>query len=95
MDQNTNMPQQGGKALSIASMVLGIVAIVLCFCVPWLPLILGIVAVVLGGIALAKKMPGKGMAIAGLVTGLIAVAIYVIVIIVAGAIVGSAMSSFM
>lgn len=85
MDQNTNMPQEGSKALSIASMVLGIVAIVLCFCVPWLPLILGIVAVVLGGIALAKKMPGKGMAIAGLVTGLIAVAIYIIVIVIVGA----------
>ncbi|MBQ3407683.1 MAG: DUF4190 domain-containing protein [Clostridia bacterium] len=82
MDQNTNnVPQSGSKALSIASMVVGIVSLVFCFCVPWLPLILGIVAVALSGIAIAKKMDGKGMAIAGLVTGVITVSIYLVIII--------------
>ncbi|MGN0431727.1 MAG: DUF4190 domain-containing protein [Lachnospiraceae bacterium] len=62
---------QGGKGLAIASMVLGIVALVLSCCVPYLPIVLALLAVVLGGVSLAKKKGGKGMAIAGLVCGII------------------------
>lgn len=79
MDQNTNNVPQQSKALAIASMVTGICSIFPGWCVPWLPVVLGLVAVVLGGICLAKKMSGKGMAIAGLVTGILSLVIYVIV----------------
>lgn len=79
MDQNTNNVPQQSKALAIASMVTGICSIFPGWCVPWLPVVLGLIAVVLGGICLAKKMSGKGMAIAGLVTGILSLVIYVIV----------------
>lgn len=72
---------QGSKGLGIASMVLGIVSLVLCCFVPWVPLILGLVGLILGGVAIAKKMPGKGMAIAGLVCSIITVVLYVITMI--------------
>ncbi|MBR1423459.1 MAG: DUF4190 domain-containing protein [Ruminococcus sp.] len=64
-------PQKGTSGLAIASMVLGIVALVLS-CFGWTGLICGALAVIMGGIAIAGKKGGKGMAIAGLVCGIIA-----------------------
>lgn len=95
MDQNTNnIPQQGGsKALAIASMVTGICSIFPGWCIAWLPVILGLIAVVLGGIVLAKKMNGKGMAIAGLVTGILSLVIYIIVYIFVFSVATSAVNS--
>ena len=84
MNTNNNAPQES-KGLAIASMVLGIVSIVPGWCIPYLPLLLGLVGVILGGVSLAKKQGGKGMAIAGLVTSIISLAIYVIAAIFVGA----------
>lgn len=64
-----NTPKSNG--LAIASMVLGIIALVLSCCVPYVPILLGLLAVILGGVSLAKKQGGKGMAIAGLICGII------------------------
>jgi len=58
------------KGLAIAAMVVGICSIVFGW-VPFLGLILGIVAIVLGIIALKRKI-SKGMSIAGIVTGALA-----------------------
>ena len=58
--------------LSVSSMVIGIVALILS-CFPYVPLILGLVAVALGGVGIAKNASGKGMAIAGLILGIISV----------------------
>jgi hypothetical protein len=85
------MPPQGyGQApepkksagLSIASMVLGIVALVFGCCVPVVTYICAIVGVILGAVALAKHAGGKGMAIAGLVCSIVALipAIYITVV---------------
>lgn len=63
--------EQKSSGLSIASMVCGIVGLVLSCCVPYLPLILGIVGLVLGAISLRKQAGGKGMAIAGIVCSII------------------------
>jgi len=73
-------PQQS-QGLAIASMVLGIISLV-TFCLWFVAIPMAILAIVLGGIHLQKvnKLPvqtGKGMAIAGLVCGLIAIAIAV------------------
>lgn len=70
-NQNANVPQEGSKGLSVASMVLGIIGLVL-FCVPILNLVLGLLGLILGGASLVKKAAGKGMAIAGLVCGILA-----------------------
>ena len=66
-------PVKKPAGLSIASMVCGIVALVIYCCIPAVSLILGLVAVVLGAIALKNQAGGKGMAIAGLVCGILAV----------------------
>lgn len=65
---------QGSKGLAIASMVLGIVALVFSCCLPVITYICALVGVVLGGVSLGKKKGGKGMAIAGLVCSIIALA---------------------
>lgn len=63
-------PVKKPVGLGVASMVCGILSLVLSCCVPYLPLILALVAVVLGAMGI-KKNAGKGMAIAGLVCGII------------------------
>jgi hypothetical protein len=75
-------PRKNG--LGIASMVLGIVAVVIpCF---WIFQIPGVIAVVFGAVALSqlKKHPekytGRGMAVAGLVLGLVSLVIMLLFI---------------
>jgi hypothetical protein len=76
-------PRKNG--LGIASMVLGIVGVVVpCF---WILQIPGVLAVVFGAVALSqlKKQPekytGRGMAVAGLVLGLVALVIMLLFIV--------------
>lgn len=81
MNQNNNqMPSQqpsGDIGLSIASMVLGIVSLVL-YCIPWIGFPCGILSIVFGSISLAGKKPGKSMAIVGLVCSIIGISFYII-----------------
>lgn len=76
MDQQNR--QTSGK--SIASLVLGILSIV----IPYIGLILGIIGIVLSRMAFKEidqnNYNGKGMAIAGLTTSIIGCAIYAIFI---------------
>lgn len=90
--QQPMMPQEPPKSvgLAVASMVMGILALLLSCCVPYLPILLALLAVVFGGISLAKKMGGKGMAIAGLVCGIIGL-IPAVILIVTGAALFSAL----
>lgn len=69
-----------GNGLAIASMVTGIVAVLTAFFT--IGFIAGVVALVLGIIGV-KKPKGKGMAIAGICTGSLAIAIGAIVFIIA------------
>lgn len=82
---NTNVTPDtnGNGGFAIASMVCGIISIVCC-CLTWFSLILGIVAVVLGIIAINNKYDGKGMAIAGIITGGIGIFIWLIVLLATG-----------
>lgn len=78
-----NSPTQHGyqappstDGFAITSMVLGIIAVITCY----FGIILGTLAVIFGHLSLGKikrdpKLGGKGMAIAGLVTGYISIAI--------------------
>lgn len=63
--------QNGGAGLGIASMVLGIVALVLACCFYFISLPCALVGVILASVSLAGKKPGKGMAIAGLVCSIV------------------------
>lgn len=74
----------GNSGFAIASMICGIISI-LCCCLTWVSLILAIAAVVLGIIALRYQYDGKGMAVAGIVTGGIGIFIWLIYIIVIAA----------
>lgn len=68
------------KGLGIASMICGIVSIVTICCssfLPFVPAILGIVAIVLGIIQIVKN-ESKGMAIAGIICGAVGLLIYVV-----------------
>ena len=64
--------KQESKGLSIASMVLGIISLVLC-CFIYISLPCAILAVIFGIVGMKKG--GKGMGIAGLVLGIITLAI--------------------
>ncbi len=70
-------PKTDGFA--ITSMVLGIIAVITCY----FGIILGTVAVIFGHLSIGKmkrepSLGGKGMAIAGLATGYVAIAISVV-----------------
>ena len=70
----------GSKGKAIASMVLGIVAVVLgcCILTRWIGIVCGIIGLALGGVAIKKNEDGRGMAVAGLVCSIIAIAWFVI-----------------
>lgn len=78
--------------LAVASMVCGIVGLVLSCCVPYLPIVLGIVGLVLGAVSLRKQAGGKGMAIAGIVCSIITL-VPAVLMIVAGASLLSSLSA--
>lgn len=71
----------GNKGMAIASMVLGIIALVTCICyctaIP-----LGIVSIILAIIVLVKKKSGKSFAITGIITSGIAIIISIVTLVV-------------
>lgn len=72
-------PKKNKKGFCIASMVLGIVALVF-FCLWYISIPCGILAIIFG--ILGLKSVNKGMAIAGLVTGSIGLIISTLIIII-------------
>lgn len=74
----------GNIGFAIASMVCGILSL-LCCCLSLFSLILGIAAIVLGVISINGKYEGKGMAIAGIVTGGIGICIWLLCMVIGGA----------
>jgi len=79
-DQQYYQPQPS-PGFSIASMIVGIISLVLFCCLNKWDLIIAIPAIILGIIGLVKEPNGKGFAIAGIITGAIALIITVIFII--------------
>lgn len=73
----------GNIGFAIASMVCGILSLICC-CFSLFSLVLGVAAVVLGIVCLSGKYEGKGMAIAGIITGGIGIFIWVIFILIGG-----------
>lgn len=89
----TNAVAEEKKGLSITSLILGIASFIFMFINTWVALLCSILAIVFG--AIGRKKGAKGMGTAGLVLGIVAAVITVILIIVALGIVMSAMSQLM
>lgn len=71
-------PPKQGKGMAITSMVCGIVGFF------FLGLVLGIMAIIFGGVALSRNTKGKGMAVTGLVLGIIEVIANIVLWLVVG-----------
>ena len=69
-----------GSGMAIASLVLGILALITSFTVIG-GVVLGLLALIFGILVLRRNAPGRGMAIGGIVTGAIGVVLAVILII--------------
>ena len=65
------MNEKKGVGLAVASMVLGIISLLLGCCFWYITIPAAIIAVILAAVSMSKKMGGKGMAITGLVTSII------------------------
>jgi len=76
--QDKNISSNEKKGLSIAAMVLGIIAIVLC-CAWYISIPCAILAIIFG--IIGRKRAGKGMATAGVVLGIIAIALMILVVV--------------
>ena len=83
-----NHQANNGGGMAIASLVLGIIGVILCW-IWYLGIPLGVLAIIFGVIARGKATPGNtGMATAGLVLGIVAVALALTIIIAAIACLG-------
>ena len=93
-EPNTMKEGGGNIGFAIASMVCGILSL-LCCCLDLFSPILAIAAIVLGVITLCFKYDGKGMAIAGIATGGVALVFRIIILIIAFATGTTAYEEFM
>jgi len=78
----TYPPPPQGNGMAVTAMVLGILAIILCW-VPFLNWLLALLAIIFGAIGISvanKRQSGKGMAIAGLVCGAIGAIIGILLV---------------
>ncbi len=90
VEEVVNEPVEERKGLSIAAMVLGIVSVAL-FCVWYIALPCGILAIVFG--IIGGKRGAKKMAKAGLILGIVSIALFIfLIILVAIGIMGSTAS---
>ena len=69
------------KNLAICSLVLGILAIVFSF-LPYIGIILALIALPQGIVSLVQKRPGKGLALAGIITGIFGILLSILFILV-------------
>ena len=67
--------------MAAASMVLGIIGLLISCCLYPITVILAIIGLILGAVAIKKGPAGRGMAVAGVVLSLISLAFAVLLII--------------
>jgi uncharacterized membrane protein len=84
MDASNTPAVKGGNGMAVAGLVLGIVALLLC----WFPpagVVLGLVGLVLSIVGLAKSRSrgsGRGAAIAGLILSIVAIVLALVMLVV-------------
>lgn len=86
-DPYKNTPPEEPSGMAIASLVLGIISVVIS-CAGY-NIITAILAIIFGAIHLGKRRSRRGMAIAGIVLGIISIALFVIVIVIAAVAIGT------
>ncbi len=74
-------PPEGSVGMAAASMVLGIIGLLISCCLYPITVILAIIGLILGAVAIKKGPAGRGMAVAGVVLSLISLAFAVLLII--------------
>jgi len=83
--------------LATFSVIIGILAFLALFFVPGGAVVLGLVAVILGGLALreikANGSQGRGLAITGIVLGVVGVAVFFVNIFILGPIIANTFNS--
>lgn len=77
MSEANKTEQTEGQGLAVASLVLGILAIITCL-VWYIGIVLGVLAVVFGAVSIKKR--GRKKAIAGIVTGSIGIVLSLLII---------------
>lgn len=85
--------QQGSSGMAVASMVLGILSIVLC-CMWYAALPMGIIGLILGIVSLKKGNLGAGMAKAGIVTSVIGIVFVLVILLFLGAVFSEMMNVY-
>lgn len=69
--QSSCCESEPSRGFAISSMVLGILSIIICCCIEYVSLILGILAIVFYAVDRKRNGKSSGMAIAGLICGII------------------------
>lgn len=77
MTENNKVQQTESQGLSVASLVLGILAIITCF-VWYISIVLGVLAIIFGAVSVKKR--GRKKAIAGIVTGCVGVVLSLLIV---------------
>ena len=81
------------KTLGLVGLVLGIVGIVLAFLVPIVGLLLGIAGLVLGLLSRKREPLARGLALGGIITGIVAIVVSIANWILAAVLVAQYMNS--
>lgn len=85
-------PEEGSTVLAVVSLVLGILGIITGCCLGGLCLLFSIPATICSVISIVKKQGGRGMAIAGLIMGIIGDLIGIVLLLILLGMFGSMMS---
>ena len=83
--ETASAPKTERKGFNITSMILGIIAVA-CSCWWYISIPCSIIAIIFA--VAGKKDAGKGMGTAGLVLGIVALALYVLMLIGVGSLIG-------
>ncbi len=63
----------GAAGMAIASLVLGILGLLIGCCLPWITMIMSVIGLILSIVAIVKLEDGKGTAVGGLVCSIVAI----------------------
>ena len=85
VNETAEAPKSERKGFNITSMILGIIAVV-CVCWWYVSIPCAIIAIIFG--VVGKQDAGKGMGTTGLILGIIALALYVLMVVGVGSLIG-------